>query len=72
MKRQRKLISDGQAIAIGCIVGLLGGAALGVCVGIALGGFTSEMAMIVPHVALAMTVMGAWATPALVPMAPDN
>ena len=59
---------DGRSIALGCIVGLVGGLGLGLCIVVLLGGFTQETSMIVVmHTSLAMMIMGGWTAPSLMP-----
>jgi hypothetical protein len=59
---------DGRSIAIGCGLGFVGGLGLGFCIAVLLGGFTEETAAIVVlHTTLAMTIMGGWTAPSLMP-----
>jgi hypothetical protein len=60
--------SDGQAIALGCIVGLIAGAMFGVLLLVLLGDTLSDVSLIlVFHTMLAMMVMGGWTVPSLLP-----
>jgi len=61
-------LGDGPAIALGCVVGLIGGALLGGLFLVLLGETLSEVSLIlVLHTMLAMMVMGGWTAPSLLP-----
>ena len=66
VREQAQQVSEGQVIALGCLVGLLAGIGLGGGIVLLLDGFESDMWVIVmPHTILSMVAMGAWAMPSL-------
>jgi hypothetical protein len=65
---EQRPLGDGPAIALGCVVGLIGGALLGGLFLVLLGETLSEVSLIlVLHTMLAMMVMGGWTAPSLLP-----
>ena len=63
---ESEAVSDGPAIALGCIVGLIAGAVFGGVMLVLLGDTLSDVSLIVVlHTMLAMMAMGGWTAPSL-------